>query len=750
MSNYYVIVEEKLNLVPGLWAPLNVHVKQYDGDYTRQMKFTLYNRNTVYSIPSGSKVIICGTKPDGKGFSYEGTYSGSVVTVPLMRQMTIVPGPVPCEILLLDSNEDQIGSATFILDVNKAALQNSTLVSTNDFQTLLSYLDGSRYYEELSKSYAVGDTGIRDGEDVDNSKYYSQKARSYALEGASYVGSPLVATTASKMTDNTRIYVYTGSESGYTNGNWYYYDQSSNSWKSGGKYNSEATKIKAYNSVESMQADSALQNGMTAIVYGKDVSGDGQAALYSVVSLTSGETTNNYDKIALSDANLCADRVAFFYVPYVTPEMFGAVGDGVTDDSAAIQAAVDTGNEVVFGKNTYYVGNTITLLSWQKISGAGQLTKVITHDDISVFQINCQNLQTKYNCQITDMSIYGNGTETGCGIELKGDSVQDISDYHTFRNLYIEGFEAGIRILGRTIYTRFDCLDIWRCKYGIYSVTECFNTNVFIQVRIIRCTKNAMLLHVTDQTSSRGFKVKGCSFINCTFEITAPNAAKDGSGAVELQNSENNRFLNCWFEGNYENTPYSDVASEVMNNNTSLAFSGIHCFNTVVEGCIFQRTGGTSIRVNTNTTLYNKIGANEFASKCAYNVAVNDSSNQSGTSQLYSSIEATNSEMYHAGSGDHSSFVYSPAAQGFLFINSASTTTVLDGVNNKYIIKQIVSNFTITEIKGFPGSELYIECMAGSTGAVLTLPNSLGTLANGERAHIMYLGYPYNGWKKIS
>lgn len=52
------------------------------------------------------------------------------------------------------------------------------------------------------------------------------------------VGSPLKASTVAQMTDENKIYVYVGSESGYTNGDWYYWDGSA--WISGGVYNSVA------------------------------------------------------------------------------------------------------------------------------------------------------------------------------------------------------------------------------------------------------------------------------------------------------------------------------------------------------------------------------------------------------------------------------------------------------------------------------------------------------------------------------
>jgi prefoldin subunit 5 len=57
-----------------------------------------------------------------------------------------------------------------------------------------------------------------------------------ALQAA--IGTPLVASTVSEMTDHDKVYVYVGSESGYTSGNWYYWNGTA--WTSGGVYNSTA------------------------------------------------------------------------------------------------------------------------------------------------------------------------------------------------------------------------------------------------------------------------------------------------------------------------------------------------------------------------------------------------------------------------------------------------------------------------------------------------------------------------------
>lgn len=69
---------------------------------------------------------------------------------------------------------------------------------------------------------------------------------------------------------------------------------------------------------------------------------------------------------------------------YVTPEMFGAVGDGVTDDSNAIQSAVNSGKTVILGRNkTYKITDTILLPNNANI--VGDNTTIISNAAIAFY-----------------------------------------------------------------------------------------------------------------------------------------------------------------------------------------------------------------------------------------------------------------------------------------------------------------------------------------------------------------------------
>lgn len=127
-----------LNLVPGK-VPVAVHVKQYD-TAPREITFNLYYGDTVYTIPSSVTITVSGTKPDGNGFAYNVTgFSGSTVTVPMQEQMTVLAGEIPCQLTIAQTS-GVIGTATFTLCVEPAALSSDTPVSDTElaaFQEML-------------------------------------------------------------------------------------------------------------------------------------------------------------------------------------------------------------------------------------------------------------------------------------------------------------------------------------------------------------------------------------------------------------------------------------------------------------------------------------------------------------------------------------------------------------------------------------------------------------------------------------
>lgn len=96
------------------------------------------------------------------------------------------------------------------------------------------------------------------GEDVRESIHDAIEAINDAVddgitEAAAMVGTPLMASTVAGMTDTDKVYIYTGTETGYTAGNWYYWNGTE--WTSGGIYNTSDAVDGLAQTVESLEDD---------------------------------------------------------------------------------------------------------------------------------------------------------------------------------------------------------------------------------------------------------------------------------------------------------------------------------------------------------------------------------------------------------------------------------------------------------------------------------------------------------------
>ena len=200
--------EFNLYLHAGHSIPLVINVNQYDRG--ESWVFTLFNSDGTQYTPSSGAIV--GIKSDNLGIINTATVdSQGRVVVAETQQMTAAVGKAVFELVIDDGTH---GTANFVVLVEPKPGDNADL-SESDISMI----------EE-------------------------------AIEAASTIkpyGSPLVASTVAGMTDETKVYVYTGSETGYTSGHWYYYDGSD--WADGGVYNSVAVQTDTTLAISGMAAD---------------------------------------------------------------------------------------------------------------------------------------------------------------------------------------------------------------------------------------------------------------------------------------------------------------------------------------------------------------------------------------------------------------------------------------------------------------------------------------------------------------
>ena len=139
---------------------------------------------------------------------------------------------------------------------------------------------------------------------------------------------------------------------------------------------------KCFNTAANMIADTSLTEGMIVKTLGYNKIADNGGAFYKIYNAKE-QNNEHYE-------NLSNGKYALLVTNgYITPEMFGAKGDGITDDTDAIQNAINYANEhdmsiLAQGKN-YLVSKDITL--YKKVGFCGNYsprTKITSNNAITI------------------------------------------------------------------------------------------------------------------------------------------------------------------------------------------------------------------------------------------------------------------------------------------------------------------------------------------------------------------------------
>lgn len=180
----------------------------------------------------------------------------------------------------------------------------------------------------------------------------------------------------------------------------------------------------------------------------------------------------------------------------VSVKDFGAVGNGIADDTAAIQAALDAASFVVFPEGDYKITASLNMNDGNFVQGAGRglgsktATKITATHNGAVFKgkavtpASGTNVR-RYNGGGRDIWIYGPGSGLGASVAL------DMRGCTMFKwnNMWIQNINTGVLLGGgySSYYNEFYACDVDGVVYGYYS-DALSNENMVVGGRVNNCT----------------------------------------------------------------------------------------------------------------------------------------------------------------------------------------------------------------------------------------------------------------------
>ena len=281
-------------------------------------------------------------------------------------------------------------------------------------------------------------------------------------------------------------------------------------------------------------------------------------------------------KSAVNNSGTIFDGWVRQYSGTVNVKWFGAAGDGIADDSVAIQNAVNlvNANKIYFPTGTYYssisiklkhtgsyyrkdtgqvfLGDGITSVCTRKSTGTQGVES--TWSESSFF--SCYGSYNEFhNLQFTecDIAIYFGQDPDNIGLELSHTS------FNKMQNLLIQNCGTGILSACSQghYYNNYKSIHISQCQIAVYFTVHSSwtlplisnnNRNTFLDIRASRCQVGFWLSN-GDTNSVYSFHCEGCGASPTNNIYSTPSGMPAGlTSAAFIIGADNNDFYGCFHE----------------------------------------------------------------------------------------------------------------------------------------------------------------------------------------------------------
>lgn len=187
---------KNISITPASGIMQKLYVSQNDVGRTVLLNVT---DGAGYYDLTGLTAKLVGTKPSGLGFTVEGEIDGHTVEIVTTKQMTDEHGNIPTELRLEDDNDNVIGSANFILAVERDPHPDDTTVD-GSVDTLIPELKLLVERAEAASATSIESAAAaaQDADDAEASATQAASSANTAAQAATAAGNAATNAAASE------------------------------------------------------------------------------------------------------------------------------------------------------------------------------------------------------------------------------------------------------------------------------------------------------------------------------------------------------------------------------------------------------------------------------------------------------------------------------------------------------------------------------------------------------------------------